>query len=577
MPNKVGISKLNASTMDILNTIRANASATYQQYVPVITQANQITKVGDAIMGYPSIANEFISSLVNRIAFVRLKSATFNNMYAKFKKGYIETGETIEEVFVNLCKAREFSVEKAESREFKRTIPDVRTAFHNINYRVQYPITIQDEDLRQAFVSLAGVTDLIGKIIDSVYRSAEYDEFLLFKYLIIKGVTSGKFYPVPVDMSDIKNAAVKFRSISNTLPFINTKYNAAGVHTNTEKSEQEIFMDAEFNAQFDVNVLASAFNMDKADFMGRLNLIDDWTTFDNDRFDVIRAECDGLEEVTSTELALMANVKAIVIDPEWFQVYDNLTRMTEQQVASGIYWNYFYNIWKTVSSSPFSNAVVFVDSTADTSLPDTITLTVDSIVDSGNAKIITFKLPDADTLENRNYEFIQDDATAIAAGVAVHKYGAYIIPSGATISGIYPKVKIGGVIYTSGTALSGLDDVGDTATLTRNDYVADTLSAFSITSVTFSPSFASGTGNYTGAYTTSATARTITATPTDNNATVKVYKKTGSDGTYTEITGGTKTITMGTDGHYFVKVVVTGNSEGVETTKTYEIDITAST
>lgn len=577
MPTKIGISKLNASTMDILNTIRANASSTYQQYVPAIDSAKQITKVGDAICGYPALANEFISSLVNRIAFVRLKSATFNNVYAKFKKGYIETGETIEEVFVNLCKAREFNVEKAEAREFKRTIPDVRTAFHNINYRVQYPITVQYEDLRQAFISLSGVSDLIAKIIDSVYRSAEYDEFLLFKYLIIKGVTSGKFYPVPVDMSDIKNAAVKFRSISNTLPFISNKYNAAGVHTNTDKSEQEIFMSADFNAQFDVNVLASAFNMDKADFMGRLNLIDDWTSFDNERFDVIRANCDGLEEVTATELALMGNVKAIVVDPEWFQVYDNLNMMTDQKVASGVYWNYFYNIWKTVSTSPFSNAVVFVDNTADTSLPDTVTLTVDSIVDSGSAKIITFKLPDTDTLENRNYEFIQDDATAIAQGVAVHKYGAYIIPSGATISGIYPKVKIGGVLYTAGTALSGLDDVGDTATLTRNDFIGNTLSAFSITNVTFSPSFASGTGNYTGTYTTSGTARTITATATDSNATVKVYKKVGSGGTYQEITGATKSITMNSDGHYFVKVVVNGMSEGVATEKTYEIDITAST
>ena len=576
MPTKVGISKLNASTMDILNTIRANASATYQQYVPTITQANQITKIGDVIMGYPSLANEFISSLVNRIAFVRLKSATFNNMYAKFKKGYIETGETIEEVFVNLCKAREFNVEKAEAREFKRTIPDVRTAFHNINYRVQYPITIQDEDLRQAFVSLSGVTDLIGKIIDSVYRSAEYDEFLLFKYLIIKGVTKGKFYPVPVDMSDFKNAAVKFRSISNTLPFISTKYNAAGVHTNTDKGEQEIFMDANFNAEYDVNVLASAFNMDKADFMGRLNLIDNWTTFDNDRFDVIRAGCDGLEEVTATELALMGNVKAIIIDPEWFQVYDNLARMTEQFVASGIYYNYFYNIWKTISTSPFSNAVVFVDNTADTSLPNTVTLTVDSVVDSGSAKIVTFKLPDATTLENRNYEFVQDDATAIAQGVAVHKYGAYIIPNGATISGVYPKVKIGGIMYTCGTALDSLDDVGDTGTLTRNDYVANTLSAFSITSVTLSPSFASGTNSYTGTYSAAATARTITATPTDDTATVKVYSKVGSGGTYTEITGATKSITMSSAGHYFVKVEVTGVNEGVATINTYEVDITAS-
>lgn len=470
MPTKIGISKLNASTMDILNTIRANASATYQQYVPEITQENEITKIGDVIRGYPAIANEFLTALVNRIAFVRLKSATFNNMFAKFKKGYIETGETIEEVFVNLCKAREFSVEKAESREFKRTIPDVRTAFHNINYRVQYPITIQDEDLRQAFISLAGVQDLIGKIIDSVYTSAEYDEFLLFKYLLIKAVTKGKMYPVPVDMSDFKNAAVKFRATSNTLPFISTKYNIAGVHTNTKKEEQEIFMDADFNAQFDVNVLASAFNMDKADFMGRLNLIDSWTTFDNERFDVIRANSDGLEEVTDAELAMMADVKAILVDPEWFQVYDNLTRMTDTFVASGIYWNYFYNLWKTVSTSIFSNAVVFVESTSIGSNPASLTFKVDSLVDTENASIMTFVPVEANTFNIQNINFIQDDQTAIKNGVAVHKYGAYVMDKSFENGGtVVPKFSIGNDIYiaTDSIGAIGEDGVGTIVTFEK--------------------------------------------------------------------------------------------------------------
>ena len=72
-------------------------------------------------------------------------------MYADLKKGYLEFGETVEEVFVNIAKAREFSVEKAAAREFKRTLPDVRSAFHCMNWKVQYPVTIQDEDLRMAF------------------------------------------------------------------------------------------------------------------------------------------------------------------------------------------------------------------------------------------------------------------------------------------------------------------------------------------------------------------------------------------------------------------------------------------
>lgn len=360
MPRRIAITSLNASTIDILNTIRANASAEYQSLVPEVTQATDIPKVGEVLYGYPALANQFLNALVNRVALVKVRSATFNNAYAELKKGYLEFGETVEEVFVNIAKAREFSAEKAEKREFKRTLPDVRTAFHVMNWRVQYPVTIQNEDLRMAFTSIGGVEDLIAKIVDSVTTAAEYDEFLLFKYLIIKAVAHGKMYGVSFDGSDIKNAAKKFRGMSNQITFMSTKYNIDGVTTNTAKSDQYIFMDAMFNAEYDVDVLASAFNMDKATFSGKLKLIDDFTTFDNDRFNIIRENSDMIEEVTAQELALMADVKAILVDKEWFQVYDNANQFTEQYVASGMYWNYFYNVWKTVSSSPFSNAICFV-------------------------------------------------------------------------------------------------------------------------------------------------------------------------------------------------------------------------
>lgn len=363
MAKRIAMSTLNASTMDILNTIRANASYAYQQSVPEVTNVHDIPKVGEVIYGYPAFANEFINALVNRIALVRVKSATFNNAYAELKKGYLEFGETVEEVFVSITKARDFSREKAAAREFQRNLPDVKSAFHTLNFRAQYPITIEDEELRLAFLDINGVQDLIARIVNAVYTGAEYDEYLLFKYLIIKGINQGAMCPVSYDASDIKNSAIAFRGASNQLTFMNREFNASGVLTVTPKEDQYIFMDSYFNAQFDVEVLASAFNMDKAEFMGKLKLIDSFDTFDNERFDVIRANSDGMEEVTADELAVMANVKAVLVDKEWFQFYDNLAKMTEVYVSSGMYWNYNYNVWKTVSYSPFSNAIAFVAET----------------------------------------------------------------------------------------------------------------------------------------------------------------------------------------------------------------------
>lgn len=464
MPKRIAVNNLNASTIDIINTIRANASQNYQQYVPEINSTNDIPRVGEVLYGYPALANEFVNALVNRIALVRINGATFNNMYADLKKGYLEFGETVEEVFVNIAKAREFSAEKAEKREFKRTLPDVRSAFHAINWRVQYPITIQNEDIRMAFMSAQGVQDLIAKIVDSVYRGAEYDEFLLFKYLIIKAVSHGKMYPVSAGTT-LTSAASAFRAASNKMTFLSTKYNASGVHTNTAKSDQHIFMDSDFNAEFDVNVLASAFNMDKADFLGRLRLIDDFTTFDNERFDVIREGSDQIEPVTADELTLMSKVKAVLVDAEWFQIYDNLNIMTEDYVAAGLYWNYFYNVWKTVSTSPFSNAIVFVADDATIALPGTMSFTVSDVSANDTATVITLEPADPATLAHSEYNFVQTQA-ATQAGIAVHKYGAIIVPTGQANTTAL-QLKVDGTAYNATAIVIETVGVGDTVTFTK--------------------------------------------------------------------------------------------------------------
>ena len=462
MAKRIAQSTLNASTIDILNVIRQNASYDYQQNVPVVERAAQIPQVGEIICGTPALANQFLNALVNRIALVRAQSVTFNNPYSRLKKGYLEFGETVEDIFVSIAKVVDYDPDKGEGREFKRSLPDVRSQFHIMNWRVMYPVTIQDEDLRRAFLSEQGVTDLIAKIVESVYTAAEYDEFLLFKYLIIKAVSKGQMYPVAVDDSDMKNYATAFRSKSNAITFPKTTYNAASVRNNTPRERQVIFMDSDFNAKYDVEVLAAAFNMDKATFMGSLFLIDDFTTFDNERFEVIRNYSDGIEEVTSDELALMANVKAVLLDENWFQCYDNMNKFTEKYVASGLYWNYFYHTWKTISSSQFANAIVFVADTATTSLPTSITFEVvdKSISETATVLCLEPKVDEA-TLEPHNVQLVQTEA-ATTARIGIQKYGALLIPASAVAIKLTLEATVNGAKYTAKTTIDASANVGDT-------------------------------------------------------------------------------------------------------------------
>ena len=213
--------------------------------------------------------------------------------------------------------------------------------------------------------------------------------------------------------------------------------------------------------------------MNKAEFMGRLFLIDDFTTFDNKRFEEIRKNSTGIEEVTPEELELLADVNAVLLDEDWFQVYDNNNRFTEKYVASGLYWNYFYHTWKTVSYSPFANAVVFVKDTANIALPATLTAEIMSKDSSEEATVFTLNASiDGASLEPNTAVFVQTPELT-AKGIAVNPYGAIIIPASASKEEITLKATIDGTVYTATAkasekvTINASNKVGDTVNMAK--------------------------------------------------------------------------------------------------------------
>lgn len=364
MPTIPLVQKLSASSEEILNAIRNSASANYKNYVPVasISQDN-IREIGLVIMNDAVLQNEFLSALVNRIGRVIVTSKLYSNPWAKFKKGIMEYGETIEEVFVNIAKPFEYDPAVSESLFMKREIPDVRAAFHVLNYQKFYKATIQREQLRQAFLSWQGVTDLIAKIVDSMYTAANYDEFQVMKYLIGKHILNGRLKAVQVasvSSANMKSIVGTIKGTSNNFEFMSNKYNLTGVQNYTLKDNQYIIVNSDFDAVMDVEVLASAFNMDKADFMGHRVLVDSFGSIDNDRLALLFANEPNYEALTSAELTALDAIPAVIVDGDWFMIYDNMNQFTEDYNGEGLYWQYWYHAWKTFSISPFANAAVFV-------------------------------------------------------------------------------------------------------------------------------------------------------------------------------------------------------------------------
>jgi Bacterial surface proteins containing Ig-like domains len=361
------ITTLTSTSVDILNVIRNNSTQNYRDYVPKATpDADSIREIGAVIMDYPALQNEFLSALVNRIGRVMITSKMYENPWAMFKKGLLEFGETVEEIFVNMAKPFQFDPAVAESNLFKREIPDVRSAFHIMNYQKYYKSTVSNDQLRQAFLSWQGITDLIAKIVDAMYTGAEYDEFITMKYMLARHILDGRMYPITiptVETANMKQIVSKIKGVSNQYEFQSNKYNVAGVYTHTKKNEQYLLINSVFDAEMDVEVLASAFNMNKAEFMGQRVLVDSFGSLDIDRLRVLFANDSTYKEPTSAELTALDEIPCVLVDKDWFMIFDNFYNFTEQYNGEGLYWNYWYHTWKTFSASPFANNALFIPGT----------------------------------------------------------------------------------------------------------------------------------------------------------------------------------------------------------------------
>lgn len=359
--------KFTLQTPNILNAIKNQASVNYQDMVPYADESLQsVRAIGNILTQNPNLANEAIAALFNRIALIYISSRNFYNPLRFFKKGYIELGETIEEVFVELIEPEQFNPEEAANTVFKRRPPDVRSQFHLMNYQIDYPVTIDDKRLKTAFLSWSGVADLIAHIISRCYTSNSYDEFLVIKYALALRIIRGQMnvMEIPtISAANIEEIAVVLKQASNDLTLMSTNNNLAGVHNSVETFNQFLLQSSEFNARMNVQVLANAFNIDRAEFLGHNLMIGSFGDLDIPRLNKLLGGMPGYYQFSQAELAALKSIPAVLVSENFFMIFDNLEMFTTNYNGNGLYWNYFYHVWKTISTSMFAPNMVFVTGT----------------------------------------------------------------------------------------------------------------------------------------------------------------------------------------------------------------------
>lgn len=338
--------KAKVATPEMLNAIRSEASDTYQNAVPMATPFN-LTDVGNPILTYAAVTNEFIDALINKIVAQIMYRKMWENPLAVLRKDPMPLGMDIEEDQVNPADPVAYDgTDTGLADLLKVKKPDVKAAYYRLNRTDKYKVTINNEQLTNAFTSWNNLENLIAGIVDSLYNGNTISEFKYTKQLITDALTANHINTLtsvnPVDADTGKQFQVALRNLSMQFTFPSTSYNNYALMGGTGNprtswssiQDQLIIIRADVAASVGVEVLSAAFNLSYADYLARQIIVDNFSP---------NNKC----------LAILCDVKA-------FQIREKLRRFATFWNPSGLSWQYYYHCWDVFSLSPFHNCTAIV-------------------------------------------------------------------------------------------------------------------------------------------------------------------------------------------------------------------------
>ena len=342
---------VNPNNIDIFNAIRNNSGTDYQRRIPNADKAN-IDETINGLLNWTPSMNEFLYSLVNVIGLQIYKNVNlFQNPLAKYKRGMLTTGDTIEEIMNGLLEAHRYNAnaEYLEADIFGTERPETQVNFHKINRKDYYKLSINEVELRKAFTSEFGLSNFITNLMSTPQTSDQWDEFLITASLFAEWHKFGGYFNVNIpDVSaqgstqaDSQFALRRMREMGDTLPFLSRRYNPAHMPMSVQRDELELFITPEANAAIDVEALAGAFNIDKADFATRKT--------------IIPAEYVGID-----------GFQAMLTTKEFFVIADSLMETRSAQNPVGLVINYFLHHQQVISASRFAPAILFTSTEEST-------------------------------------------------------------------------------------------------------------------------------------------------------------------------------------------------------------------
>lgn len=326
-----------------------------------IENNTDLQAMGNSVLEYNTHYNAFLETILNKISKTIIYNRYYYSHYGVLKKGRLDVGETIEEIFIGLCDPNPYNIDRAEKEFMKRVPTDTYAAYYSINCEIFYKRTISRKEVRKAFFNFNAFEQFIRGIINSMYMSLSYDEEVLTKYLIQKNLVNGFIKNTAIDMTTPEDSVVSIQETALNLTFMKAGNNFVNVPNFAPLDEQLLFVSTAFQSQIGVKVLATAFNMEMADYLTRRVLFDNFYENDVQRLQQIYADQPDWKWFSAEEIEFLKTVQAVSCHRNFTQIYDVYLTFEFNRNGQGLYDNYFLHSSKIYALSPFEVAVAYVD------------------------------------------------------------------------------------------------------------------------------------------------------------------------------------------------------------------------
>ena len=361
-----------------LNAIRemsVKEGKAYHEFVPIINSKTDIGALAQPVLNYVNVRNDFMSMLINKIVATKFEVKYFKDPLQVLEGDEMPLGYATEDIYINPAKGRRMNVDDFAGLLAKYEA-DIKVQYNHINMDLQYPVTVSYTQLKKAFTSWTSLEKFIDALSMSLYNGAYIDEFRFTKNLIGGAYLKNQVqYEVVSGVNTEANAkafVTKMRELYLNMQMPSSKYNAWNkvggegrpVETWSMPENLVFVIRNDILAYIDVNVLATAFNVNKTDLLGRILPVDNFSAFDDDGNEIF----DG------------ANIIGFIGDKSWFRIQRQDMFVEEFRNPNNRTHQIYLNLIKQYQYSLSANGIVVctqapsVKATSVTATPDTVTV-----------------------------------------------------------------------------------------------------------------------------------------------------------------------------------------------------------